>query len=328
MPNIPIYIDDSYWRKGDEYDTSAISFLDQCLMDNKALFSIHFNNIKKDIDEDYSNMMSGMEVAQFDPLLELIHKLKDGKGEDEFFIDDKQVYDKRYFTSLPFDENRGIIIFTKNQALDCLQKEYGFGIINKDSFEALKIVTIEKGRIISDIDYTADLKYCNSIIVVDRFVLKSKWSIEKNLYPMLKTIKSNAPMVLSVFSQFQSRSGAPPLQLNPAYTHLLTLCPTNDKWQAEMYDVGERYHDRFIITNNNYITIGGGLDSRELSGMNIVGSKTTTMHKYTYPIFQKGILKEIRFYINALKKIASDKNISKQTNMVKGTQNYLIANWL
>lgn len=328
MPNIPIYIDDSYWRKGEEYDRSAISFLDQCLMDNKALFNIHFNNIEEDIDKDLESTMSGIVGTPVSPIIELIHKLRNGDGKGGLTIN-KDVYDKSFFTRLPINEYRGTIIFSKNDSLVSLEKEYGYGVICGVSFDEHKIVTIEKGTQISEREVASDIKHCNSIIIVDRFALKDVWTIEKNLLPILKSIKSNTPVNhITILSQFNPKADMQPITIEKAYSSIVKVCPPSDKWQVEIYDVGEQYHDRFIITNNNYVTIGGGFDYRKLIDLKIVGTKTTTMHKYTYPMFQKEISREVKFYMRAIKNTIKNNNLKKKSNIANGASNYLIANWI
>jgi len=328
MPNIHVYIDDSYWRNGEDCNEAAIYTLEQCLNDNKALFIIHFNNISEDVIEEYKKTMLGTETGPMTPIVALILKLENGKNEELKIEKDKE-YNKSFFTRLPINENRGTIIFSKNDTLMSLEKEYGYGVINSDSFESQEIMLIEKGATIGDRDFASNIKCCNSIVVVDRFALKSEWTIKRNLRPILNGIKSGAPMVLTILSQFTSRTGEPSLTIDRAFEFVKEICPSTDKWSVEIFDVGDKYHDRFIITNNNYVTIGGGLDCREPLGGKMVGSKTTTIHKNMYPLFQKEISKEVKFYIKSIQgSIKGVDRTKKKLDTNNETTNYLITHWI
>ena len=191
MPHIHVYIDDSYWRIDGKESSSAISFLEHCLYDNRMLYSIHFNHIGGD--DEYKELkatMSGMEESQISLIEELLQKLGYNRTKEEFQIESACNYDKSFFVCLPFEENRGTIIFTKNPELKCLEKELGFGIIDTESLEWLKIKPIKKKEQVSDIEFTSSFQQCNSIVIVDKYVLKDKWMIEKNLIPILKKLKS------------------------------------------------------------------------------------------------------------------------------------------
>lgn len=320
MPNIPIYIDDSYWRIGEDYDMSAISFLDQCLMDNKALFNIHFNNIGEDIDKDLESAMLGTEGTPISPISILINKLRNGKGKDGLVFDNKQEYNKSFFTRLYTNDNfKWAIIFSKNPVIKSLEQEYGYGIISENSIDNIKVFIIKKDKNVRETDYVSDIKHCNSIVVVDRYALKNMQTIERNLRPLLDKIKSTAKMTLTILSQFTYLDGNG-LNLQDAYNNIMKIFPT---WNIEIYDTQDTYHDRFIITNNNYITIGGGFDSQNVTTTNgMVGSKTTAMHKYVYPLFQKEISKEVMFYLQNIS--YTIRTITKKkSNMINGTSNYL-----
>ena len=173
MPNIHVYIDSSYWQSGDGYDMSAIAFLGQCLVANKARFNIHFNNIGEDVNDDLKKTMSGTEGAPISPILELIHTLGIGKSGEEMKDDKDQAYDKSYFIRrTPIDDYRGTIIFSKmKKSLESLEKEYGYGLISETSFEKLKVAMVKKGEEVNDSFLKSDLKYCNSVVIVPKAAL-------------------------------------------------------------------------------------------------------------------------------------------------------------
>lgn len=331
MPNIHVYIDDSYWRNGEDCNQAAISTIEQCLSENKALFIIHFNNVSEDVIEEHKKTMLGTAEGPMAPIVALILKLGNGKSEKELKIENGTAYDKRFFTSrYPLDNYRGTIIFSKNEALSSLEKEYGYGIINSDCFNEQNILVLEKDKEIVKSDYTSNLKYGNSVVIVDRFALKDNMTIEKSLLPILQKIKSDTSITLTILSQFQYKKDEQRGNtLEEAFNKIVEMCPSQRNWKVEIYDVGEKYHDRFIITNNNYITIGGGFDSLKLLNLKLVGSKNTSMHKYLYPLFQKEISKEVKFYIKSIQNtINSVDRTKKKSNINNGASNYLTTNWI
>jgi hypothetical protein len=324
MASIHVYIDDSYWKNGDALDRSAISFLGQCLVENIALFDIHFNNIGEDIDKDFESAMLGTEGTPIFPISILINQLRNGKGKDDLVLENNQEYNKSFFIRLYTNNNyKWAIIFSKDPAIKSLEQEYGYGIINEHSIEEFKVNVIKKNESVDQHELVSDIKKCNSVVVVDRFSLKNDSTIDNNLLFILNKIKSGTKITLTILSQFTYQDGQG-LSIQQAFDKIKRVCPN---WNIEIYDIGDIYHDRFIITNNNYITIGGGLDCYKISNLNRVGSKTTTIHKYQYPLFQKEISKEVIFYIKDISHTIRTINdrTKKRSNFVNGTYNCLVS---
>lgn len=327
MYNIQVYIDDSYWKDGENVVKPAISFLGYCLLNNRAYYDIHFNHIEEDSDAELEATMLAATEEKVSPILKLIHELQDGRTNQEVdVVNHKNTeYNKGFFIR-SFETNRATIIFSKSKALKELEREYGYAVIDTVFAPLFNIEIIDKNKVISDFDFLQNVKQCNSIIVADKYVVKNSSIIQKNLRPILKKMESQAnPIHLTILSKFKAKEGEIiPLTMQQAYNEVMQIC-SNGKWKVEIYDTDLEFHDRFIITNNEYITIGGGIDCRESYGGQMVGSKRTSIHKYKYPLFQDEISKEVIFYISAIKSVI--KHIDQRrkiTNMAKASTNYLL----
>lgn len=311
-----IYIDKSYWSDASGYNLSALAFLRTCLREYRSYYKLHFTQITEDVDTILKATLSGMNTTPISPIMDLILFLRNGVS-DETITTISTNNNKYYYTHLPLAQHYGTIIFSKEREMADLERELGFLVIKNENCKLLHIKTIARDDQISDIDFTSSMRPCNSIVIVDRYILKDENTIKRNLIPVLKKMKSNVPAIhLSILSQFTYNDDRRHLTINEALDKIKNDLAGSGNWKIEILNTEQELHDRVIITNHSYITIGGGFDCRILKDTQIRADKSTIMHTYIAPLLNSDIAEEVPFYITEIKKVMSHlDNTRRKTNM-------------
>ena len=114
---------------------------------------------------------------------------------------------------------------------------------------------------------------CNSMIIIDNYILKNSIAIEKNLYPILREL---LPQELDQKTEFHltiitENNPNKPQDFNRIYTSIRKKIEEyfpKLKLQFDLYESSGKgeFHDRTIITNNAIISCEGGFDLINSSG--------------------------------------------------------------
>ena len=175
-------------------------------------------------------------------------------------------------------------------------------------------------------------KSSNTIFVLDQYVFHKEPMMEANIITILKQLVSTkTDTQISIFTHRNlcyNKNDATYLSdlEHRIKTDLNSINPSAVACVANTCDY---FHDRIIVTNNYYITIGGGFDALKTSsvpGGRQTSCKNTTLHIYANPaISSKDWLRNEYFgYINAISKKQDDLN----QNAIRRGQPTLMANRL
>ncbi len=171
-------------------------------------------------------------------------------------------------------------VFLTNKDSDtCLQKSQEFGVLvlnnqNRENFKYLfsdnsVAIDIRDSNIHSwDFLKNYGLNICNSIIVVDNYLLSSAENINDNLLPILNILlqkKSKVPIHISIFCDLHKSKNMPENQLKSKVEETYELISKNigkqtSDFKLTIYYGANHLHDREILTNNAWIGCGAGFD--------------------------------------------------------------------
>jgi len=139
----------------------------------------------------------------------------------------------------------------------------------------------------------------NSLIIADQFAFKDENVINSNILKIINLLIAKSTIIhISIFT---NKSKCIDNSIEKLHTKLKDLIGS-EKVNIEIIHSADEFHDRFIITNNMYITIGGGFDV--LTQDNNKSKKNTTVLSFAFsPITsQKWLLDAYYQYIIGMKK--------------------------
>ena len=191
--------------------------------------------------------------------------------------------------------------------------EYGIFAICPDNICDFKDVLYDNGAAISkddNLDWVEKLNFspCNSMALVDNYILSENNTIEDNLKNILdallpKKLDYDVPFQISIFTTLKRNNKGSDIDSNKTLKNIAILI---ENLRPELlFKVGifkcsfDKFHDRIIITNNAYISCGGGFDLVK----NEKSTKTTTIN-ILYPFFNNSVKWSANAYSNFLENIS------------------------
>lgn len=189
----------------------------------------------------------------------------------------------------PVDEKLTAFYLSCQSGENCqkLMDEYGVLAICPDNIKNFKHILTDNGIAISKNDENIKswkdiLKYCpcNSIAIVDNYILTERILLEENLTDIFdillpKKLNANVPFQISIFSTFKDGCDSQKL-LDSIATKIGELRP-NLWFKLSIFKLSkDKFHDRTLVTNNYYVSCGGGFDlfkqqkSTKMTNVNIV----------------------------------------------------------
>lgn len=150
-------------------------------------------------------------------------------------------------------------------------------------------------------DYASYINHpCNSIILIDNYILKNEKSINTDFLDIMALLipkVSKMPIHITVITNELKLSLQNSYDL--AYEQIKTKCP-NTNFYLTIYK-SDKFHDRCIITNNSYITSGSGFDLFQGKGKS--ANITTISRSYLFNDFN--ITNIVELIITQVKKVCS-----------------------
>ena len=197
-----------------------------------------------------------------------------------------------------------------NTCQKCMD-DYGVLAICPENIKDFKSILYDNGTAIGKNEYTdwkLNLKFtpCNSLVLVDNYILSDVKGIEnlKNILDILLPQKldydNDVSFQISIFTTLKSNDLKYDVNSNDC---LEKIAASIEELRPELYfKLGifkcskNKFHDRIIITNNNYICCGGGFDL-----INGGKSDKNTALNNVFPFFYKSAKWDSMAYSNFLK---------------------------
>ena len=187
---------------------------------------------------------------------------------------------KVHFNDSMLDTNQLDALFFSCESKEVCAKameEYGIIVICSENINDFKYLTFDQGVAIHKTEYSNwkqclgghDIVPCNSLIVVDNYILNDSSSIEENL---IRIFDSLIPLSLSesiifqltIFATLYDDRGSKhyncETRLKEIKTILSSIRPNINFSVSIIKCSKDKFHDRTIITNNLYIGCGAGFD--------------------------------------------------------------------
>ena len=144
---------------------------------------------------------------------------------------------------------------------------------------------------------------CNSLVLVDNYILSDSKGVEnlKKIFDILlpKSLDTDIPFQISIFTTLKKGNAKNDIDSQDCLKKIAILV---EQLRPELYFKlaifkcsFEKFHDRIIITNNTYISCGGGFDLMK-DGKS---EKSTTLN-YVFPFFYKTAKWDSMAYSNFL----------------------------
>lgn len=223
--------------------------------------------------------------------------------------------DKKWATS---------IIFLSSERFENHHEEvedFGVLALSPLSLDLVKILISDNGGSIgkdvkgewSDIIRINNLP-CNSIILIDNFLLNDTEIIEENLSPLLnlflpKSLCKDLKCEIAVFTSLQN-TGGHHLLPEPRIEKLLNIVRDlrpNLSCDITVFKCAEDFHDRNIITNNLFVSCGAGFNlfkkgtSKKLTTVSVISPYWTQNNKWSS--------QSLSDLLSAVQKRLSDKTV-------------------
>lgn len=217
-----------------------------------------------------------------DTLFELWKRVANGESEISFLEEHNVKFYENRLAS-PEGVMYAYLVNEKRGVVNHLGKKYGVVTITPDCWKGNEAAR-EKAYLFKDCGWAVKkgeskswgemlrsgeyrLSDCNSMIIIDNYILKNNIVIEKNLYPILKVLlppelDKNIEFHLSIITE---DNHAPHQDFGGIYISIRRKIEEmfpNLRLKFDLYvtsGIGE-FHDRTIITNNVIISCGGGFD--------------------------------------------------------------------
>lgn len=197
----------------------------------------------------------------------LLWKLLKGKRFRYHFVQD--VFNQ----NMPASNATSVLFTALNKAnREKLQSLYGIIAVGQD--DVLQFESSVKGRSIhlsarnrsqhswKDIEIPDASKISNSLIIVDNYILKDTKKFDKNIFSILDVMlpqETEIPYHISVFTKIFGSEEDMQLRYEKIVDETKRIRPKLD-FMFEIRDADEFFHDRKMVTNNAYFTIGKGFD--------------------------------------------------------------------
>lgn len=168
-------------------------------------------------------------------------------------------------------------------------KEYGIIVFCAENLNDFKYLTFDQGVALKKTEFSNwdqclsgnELVPCNSLILIDNYILNDGKSIDENLRNIFnalipKTLNEKLPFQLTIFTTLCNDRGIPynsTSRLEQIQKILNELRPEINFHISIIKCSKDKFHDRTIITNNLFIGSGGGFDLFK----NGKAQKTTTV---------------------------------------------------
>ncbi len=193
--------------------------------------------------------------------------------------------------------------------------ECGVLAICPDNIKDFKDILYDNGAAIkrdnqASWDKILKFTYCNSMIIVDNYILKEK-NYAKNLQSVFskllpECLTKNIPFQLYIITILPNYAN--PNEYGSLIKKIITQIRPKLQLQLSLFpSLTCDFHDRIIISNNIYISCGSGFNlfkmNYDISRFNLVSSKTTTMN-ILYPFFPTPIKWVTKAYSNFLEDIS------------------------
>jgi hypothetical protein len=149
---------------------------------------------------------------------------------------------------------------------------------------------------------------CNSLVLVDNYILSDSKGVDnltkifEVLLPQKLDSNSDVPFQISIFTTLKKGNAKNDID---SQNCLNKIAISVEKLRPDLYFKlaifkcsFEKFHDRIIITNNTYISCGGGFDL-----MNDGKSEKATTLNYVFPFFYKSAKWDSMAYSNFLNSV-------------------------
>lgn len=248
-----IYLQSGFWKQL-QMDTSIAGL--RCVLN--VYEAISEANLRTDIED---------EIWDSDPFLKMLWKrYTEGQSDIELF--EKILADKPELTA----EGLSAIYLTELDGKKCEQLaiSYGIAAINSVDMPRKEYLFKGDGFMLKKSD-TYDNRYlqfkskihypCNSMILIDPYLLSKRENIENNLYYLLEVIlpekRLDVPFQIAIFSMLGAKNNdAYDAKKGEAYyndiSNLIKAINKKLDFSLALYAIGasEEFHSRIIITNN------------------------------------------------------------------------------
>ena len=237
------------------------------------------------------------------------------------FIDDEKFSFKRFIK----EHNYNVILFCdkNNTELNTLLS-YGIIAINSSmlTIDFLNNLTTEKGKYIEKGENKTiswgeilpkNVNQCNSLIIIDQYIIQNKDDLKHNINAILETIipqNLNSEFHIAIFCNFNPNNKGYNVEerFNEILKHLNDKnVPNTKNISITIYDSKNFFHDRYIITNNHFIESGAGFVILK----NNQEPQNSTIIRSCYPFF---ISNSNNFQCTAYRHILSELAKIKQNN--------------
>lgn len=219
----------------------------------------------------------------------LISILKHTYSRDNF-IDDEKISLKKFIK----EHNYNVIVFcNKNNDNINILRSYGIIAINSSMLmltpDILDDLMTENGRYLEKTKTLSweeilpqNANQCNSVIIIDQYILQNEDKLKHNINDILETIipkKLEIEFHIAIFCNFEANNKNYNIEkrFNDILKHLNDKnVPNSKNISITIYDSKNKFHDRYIITNNHFIESGAGFvifnNSKKLGNSTIIRS--------------------------------------------------------
>ena len=295
----------AFWKKFTECFPAFNAFIDEKTQDSLKTWIEMYQFMSR------SKLIMDSSPSDFYTLAQNDEYLKDlwkKSIEDPDLLDFR---DSHYFDNLEdlLARNPFCVLLTRS-GKGPIAKRYGIININSGNVLTKGSLFVDNGKALGEDEEwdweefkkSIPERASNSMIIVDNYILKNG---ERDLYEMLDTLLPDSCEIgyhLTIF-YYEEKIGVHERliqrikQIRPNLVDTLTL---------EMIRVvgSQEFHDRIILTNNCWISIGGGFDMTQWNREthNNMVSRTTTM-EIAYPGFCRNNIRKIeRAYTKLIEK--------------------------
>lgn len=256
-----IYLQSGFWKQL-QADTSIAGL--QCLMN--VYEAISLANLRTDIED---------EVWDTDPFLKILWK-KYLSSQSDVELFEKISIDKPEENI----EDLTAIYLTDADTQTChnLGENYGIEVINSTDLSHKEFLFKGDGFLLTKnkecykdryLQFTSQIHYpCNSMILIDPYILTNKQNVERSLYYLLDAIlpykKQQVVFHLSIFSMLGAKNNDA-LNVKEYHTIISDLIKNIREgldFIMTLYAIGsaEEFHRRMIITNNVLFSADDGFE--------------------------------------------------------------------
>lgn len=257
-------------------------FLRYLILDDKKHIKLVFNipdNQKKHILE--------KKLEDYTPFENLIYTLLPNSTYE-------YIEDITNLTKFISDHNYNVIVFcNKNNDDINILRSYGIIAINSSMLmltpEILDDLMTENGRYLEKTKTLSweeilpqNANQCNSVIIIDQYILQNEDKLKHNINDILGTIipkKLEIEFHIAIFCNFEANNKNYNIEkrFNDILKHLNDKnVPNTKNISITIYDSKNKFHDRYIITNNHFIESGAGFvifnNSKKLGNSTIIRS--------------------------------------------------------